>query len=681
MQALAITSPPGTPRTPSNAVANPRRGPIGPRRRYNIMTVSRLEYHDVSPKSFPVGTPLRPYDPELYLRWHLTIPQAALDLLVCISGVAEIGAGGHHHVQVFLWDTREKPSVAAIKRMFSNLKSWQIHVGDKDGNLGLDNPYAGHVYCTKDENWRDKRGNPDTGRRMPGAEPFIFGTVPPPGQIQRGGSEGRARAAPAPYSRPEANAAGRAVIRQAISLLEQPQDNNLSVGQQFIAECRRMSKNTMRELLHSPIIANNLPPSLGLLQVCKSEFDQPDTSWDPSRKRRIYCIWGFAGAGKTTGIKKWCEDNGISLCLAMRVDGLYGRWFQKYDGQRAVLFDDFSGNMVDFWTWLSLCHNEEETVNVKNKDTTWRPEYVFFSSNIHPQDWRWYFGEVRNRMNMYDTAAHHDPFWRRFDNGGIYYWCKNGGDGKGRDVQGDEKYGGPLPIYPPIDDPAQLPVFGPMNDPDPFRHAYTLERFDPLDPAWIPMPDPPPPTPSPLSPTAPPATRRIVVVQPPIERPPSPRTSAANMATAASPAPSLPARRPDTPDIGFEDLALSTPPAVPMHAEEFDFLGEPSNHSTSSSESVLLPASSPPPWSPNLLPSPPAYNTLDNELWQSRLDWAQSNTPEPEPTPEPMVTDDQLRLSDAAAEQRYQTALQATNGFLNTEADLSSIDSASSDEE
>lgn len=64
-----------------------------------------------------------------------------------------------------------------------------------------------------------------------------------------------------------------------------------------------------------------------------------------------------------------------------------GMWFDGYEGQEAVLFDDFGGSEFKLTYLLKLLDRYPMNVPVKGSFVNWKPKKVYITSNIDPDDW------------------------------------------------------------------------------------------------------------------------------------------------------------------------------------------------------------------------------------------------------------------------------------------------------
>jgi hypothetical protein len=94
----------------------------------------------------------------------------------------------------------------------------------------------------------------------------------------------------------------------------------------------------------------------------------------------LWCLWGKTGTGKTRRV--WQYAN-IDMLWVHPGD----RWFDGYDGQPAVLFDDFDGSWFKITYLLKLIDRYAFTVPIKGAYVNWVPKVIYFTSNLHPKEW------------------------------------------------------------------------------------------------------------------------------------------------------------------------------------------------------------------------------------------------------------------------------------------------------
>lgn len=93
---------------------------------------------------------------------------------------------------------------------------------------------------------------------------------------------------------------------------------------------------------------------------------------------QVIVLWGEPGTGKTR-TAYWFDEN------------LYshpgGQWFDGYDGQRTVLFDDFTGSCFRLQYLLKLLDRYPMDVPVKGGFVGWVPRFIYITSNLSPEQW------------------------------------------------------------------------------------------------------------------------------------------------------------------------------------------------------------------------------------------------------------------------------------------------------
>lgn len=100
--------------------------------------------------------------------------------------------------------------------------------------------------------------------------------------------------------------------------------------------------------------------------------------------RTVTVITGPSGAGKTTYVREKEPD----LWVVPISNGTM--WFDGYEGQEAVLFDDYNGE-IPYRNFLRLLHNFVESVPIKGGHINWTPIRIYITSN---KEWyRWYQGD------------------------------------------------------------------------------------------------------------------------------------------------------------------------------------------------------------------------------------------------------------------------------------------------
>lgn len=103
-----------------------------------------------------------------------------------------------------------------------------------------------------------------------------------------------------------------------------------------------------------------------------------------------WIIWGITGTGKSRLV------HSVSSDLYVAFDNS-AKWFDGYNGQADVLFDDFEGDTPSFGLFLRLVDRYPLSVPIKGGSVPWVPRRVFFTSNLDPAQW-WSSHHVNQRL-------------------------------------------------------------------------------------------------------------------------------------------------------------------------------------------------------------------------------------------------------------------------------------------
>jgi hypothetical protein len=101
--------------------------------------------------------------------------------------------------------------------------------------------------------------------------------------------------------------------------------------------------------------------------------------WQPE----VVVYWGETGTGKTRrAYEEATQGNNGSAYLHPG-----GGWFDGYDGEERVIFDDFGGSEFKLTYLLKLLDRYPMRVPVKGSFVQWIPKKIWITSNYGPKDW------------------------------------------------------------------------------------------------------------------------------------------------------------------------------------------------------------------------------------------------------------------------------------------------------
>lgn len=113
-----------------------------------------------------------------------------------------------------------------------------------------------------------------------------------------------------------------------------------------------------------------------------SGFDKLSFRIQESRvgRPRVWWLYGSTGTGKT----KLVYSMERSENLWISGDDL--RWFDGYEGQPAVCFDDFRGDCCKLRWLLRLLDRYPVRVQVKGSHVQWVPRRIYITSAVSPEE-------------------------------------------------------------------------------------------------------------------------------------------------------------------------------------------------------------------------------------------------------------------------------------------------------
>lgn len=96
-------------------------------------------------------------------------------------------------------------------------------------------------------------------------------------------------------------------------------------------------------------------------------------------KTLVTVYWGETGTGKT---RKAFEEAGAGVYVHPG-----GKWFDGYEEEENVIFDDFGGSEFKLTYLLKLLDRYQMRVPVKGGFVNWCPKKIWITSNYSPKEW------------------------------------------------------------------------------------------------------------------------------------------------------------------------------------------------------------------------------------------------------------------------------------------------------
>lgn len=131
------------------------------------------------------------------------------------------------------------------------------------------------------------------------------------------------------------------------------------------------SGSTRRDLIENHAVAYSR--AYRVLNDAQTIF-APQRDWRPS----VFVLYGETGTGKT----KYAFNEAPASYFHPG-----GLWFDGYDGQPDVIFDDFGGSEFKLTYLLKLLDRYPMRVPVKGSFVSWVPKRIFITSNYSPKEW------------------------------------------------------------------------------------------------------------------------------------------------------------------------------------------------------------------------------------------------------------------------------------------------------
>jgi len=99
----------------------------------------------------------------------------------------------------------------------------------------------------------------------------------------------------------------------------------------------------------------------------------------PAEGVEILIYYGDTGLGKSRLARESFPD--------AFVKSVGGKWFDGYEGQHTVIFDEFGGNWMPFGTLLAITDRYDCRVDIKGVQCRFSARRLVFTTNRHPRFW------------------------------------------------------------------------------------------------------------------------------------------------------------------------------------------------------------------------------------------------------------------------------------------------------
>lgn len=139
----------------------------------------------------------------------------------------------------------------------------------------------------------------------------------------------------------------------------------------------------------------------------------PAAGTAPPPAKRLVFLLGTSGVGKSYRALHSIGLPGQSVYFKP-----HGKWWDGYDGQDIIIFDDWYGGSYQYTHLLTLLDRYEATVEVKGGTANITSKLLIFTSNEHPMDWY-------KNLDTHQTVWNPDvnPLCRRVKDFGEIFVC------------------------------------------------------------------------------------------------------------------------------------------------------------------------------------------------------------------------------------------------------------------
>lgn len=103
------------------------------------------------------------------------------------------------------------------------------------------------------------------------------------------------------------------------------------------------------------------------------------------KPKQVFILQGKTCQGKTRSVT---DEHGFDNVWECPVGERIGRWYDGYIGQPVALFNECTpGTIMSISDFLRITDGYPVTVPIKGGFTSWRPEAVYFTSNVEWEKW------------------------------------------------------------------------------------------------------------------------------------------------------------------------------------------------------------------------------------------------------------------------------------------------------
>jgi len=164
---------------------------------------------------------------------------------------------------------------------------------------------------------------------------------------------------------------------------EKPMDNGHQKSRHEVVELMEEGERPMKIARTCAALTETIARYANFWDKMWLDIQEEKMNNEGYKQKQVFILVGKTDAGKTRSIY---EQHGYAG-VYRAVDNS-GKWFDGYKGQPAVLFDECGpGAIMPVTQWLSICDGYPLSLPVKGGFVPFRPECIYFTSNIDYTVW------------------------------------------------------------------------------------------------------------------------------------------------------------------------------------------------------------------------------------------------------------------------------------------------------
>lgn len=153
-------------------------------------------------------------------------------------------------------------------------------------------------------------------------------------------------------------------------------------------------------------IANHPDCSFNTFKFCQTIAPLMEAQRDVNTPMNVRWYWGPTGTGKTR--RAWYEAHKLGLG-PVYIKSTNSKWFDGYDGQKVIVFDDLRSSWFEYSYLLKLLDRYPTQVECKGGSRQWQATHVYVTCPFHPKDM---YKSMQERDLEYDSI---EQLKRRID--------------------------------------------------------------------------------------------------------------------------------------------------------------------------------------------------------------------------------------------------------------------------